>query len=86
MTDEQLAAIRARNKRADYVHSARWGEEPVDVQFDIDELLAEVDKLRASLNTVYGLLADEPCTPAVNEGRYLRALAAVKKFRAESQP
>lgn len=49
-------------------------------------LKEENQRLRASLNTVYGLLADEPCTPAVNEGRYLRALTAIKKFREEAQP
>lgn len=58
------------------------------LEADVKQLRAEIERLRASLTTVYNLLAvdNDPCTPAVNEGRYLRALKAVRKFREEAQP
>ena len=58
MIESQLEAIRIRNERADYVHSAKWGEEPVDVQSDIENLIAECKRLRSLLRSADELIED----------------------------
>lgn len=56
MIDEQLAEIRARCERADYVHYGRWGGKPTDAYDDIDRLLNEVARLRVEIERAHQFL------------------------------
>jgi hypothetical protein len=41
--------LKAKYDQVDYVHAAKWGQEPVDAQADIDDLIEEIEHLRATV-------------------------------------